>query len=178
MRGVNLNDFESGANGAIGSARERIGDAVDFGNRERVRNRIARAKRNRRRRDWQPTVRLIGRDHSAAIPRHMRAGFASRVRELHGWHRALLLDEARDFAELRHVIFAPDAEVPVRNTSAWFDGRSFGHDESRTADGARTEMDKVPVAGEAVNRGVFAHRRYGDAIGQRCAACWKGFEEH
>jgi len=44
-------------------------------------------------------------------------------------------------------------------------------------DGSRAEMCEVPVGREAVDAGILAHRRHGDAIAQRDAAQFERREE-
>ena len=83
---------------------------------------------------------------------------------------SVLVEERGDALELGDVFIFPDAEVAGGDTSFRTDGVCFGEDESGTADGAAAEMDEVPVVGEAVDGGVFAHGGDGDAVGQSEAA--------
>ena len=46
------------------------------------------------------------------------------------------------------------------------DGGGLGDDEAGAAEGAAAEVDEVPVVGEAVVRGVFAHGGDDDAVGE------------
>ena len=57
------------------------------------------------------------------------------------------------------------------------DGVGFGDDEAGSADGAAAEVDEMPVVGEAVGGGVFAHGGDGDAVGEGEAAELQGGEE-
>jgi hypothetical protein len=75
------------------------------------------------------------------------------------------------------VVVAPDAEIAGGDAGFGADGVGFGDDEGGAADGAAAEMDEVPVVGEAVDGGVLAHGRDGDAVGQGEAAQLEGSEE-
>ncbi len=77
----------------------------------------------------------------------------------------MLVQEGGDALELRDVVVLPDAEVAGRDAGFGADGIGFGDDETGAADGAAAEMNEVPVIGEAVHGGVFAHGGYGDAVG-------------
>jgi hypothetical protein len=69
----------------------------------------------------------------------------------------------RKFFEVRIL---PDAEVSGTDAAFRQDGDSFGEDGTCSADGARAEMDEMPVIGEAVFTGVLAHGGDGDSIAE------------
>jgi hypothetical protein len=62
---------------------------------------------------------------------------------------------------------APDAKIFGTDPAVSRDGARFGEDQRGTADRAAAEMREVPLAGEAVDAGVLAHRRYEHAVCER-----------
>jgi hypothetical protein len=80
------------------------------------------------------------------------------------------MKERGDPLKFGDVLVVPDAEVAGRDAGFGADGVGFGDDEGGAANGAAAEMDEVPVVGEAVDGGVFAHGRDGDAVGEGKAA--------
>ena len=77
----------------------------------------------------------------------------------------------------RDVLVLPEAEVLGADAAFGGDGGGFGEDEGRAADGAAAEVDEMPVVGEAVLAGVFAHGRDDDAVGEGQGADGDGGEE-
>ena len=79
---------------------------------------------------------------------------------------AVLVEEGGDALEVEDVLVFPDAEVAGSDASFRVDGVSLGEDKGSAADSSAAEMDEVPVVGEAVDGGVLAHGRDGDAVGE------------
>ena len=98
-------------------------------------------------------------------PRRRHAGFAAGVGELDSGARALGMEEGGDAGERRDVLVLPEAEILGADAAFGCDGSGFSEDESCAADGAAAKVDEMPVVGEAVLAGVFAHGRDDDAIG-------------
>ena len=84
--------------------------------------------------------------------------------ELDAGARALRVDELDDAGEACDVFVFVDAEVVWGDAAFGYDGGGLKQDQSGTALGAGTEMDHVPVVGEAVECGVLAHGRDADAV--------------
>src|SRR5262245_21520450 len=59
---------------------------------------------------------------------------------------------------------APNAGVAWRDASFRCDGGCFDEHECRAAYRAASQMDQVPITGEAVVGAVLAHRRDNDAV--------------
>ena len=91
--------------------------------------------------------------------------------------RALRVNELRDAGEGGDVVVLPDAEIARRDAAFRSDGGGFQRDQAGAALRACAEMDKMPIGGEAVLRGVLAHGRDADAIGDREGAELKRREE-
>src|SRR6516165_577741 len=53
----------------------------------------------------------------------------------------------------------PDAEVLRTDAAFWKHGRCFREHESRPANCATPEMDKVPIVGVTIDARILAHRR-------------------
>jgi hypothetical protein len=88
-----------------------------------------------------------------------------------------LADRLDDTGErpLRRVVIEPEiagGDPPLRR-----DGGRLQNEQPGAGKRERAEMDHVPVAGLSVLRGILAHRRDDDAIGDREAAEGEGFKE-
>jgi hypothetical protein len=83
---------------------------------------------------------------------------------------ALRDDEARDPRKRLEVLLAPNAEILRRNPPLRRNCRGFREHKPGAANRARGQMSEMPVVGVAVDRGILAHRRNADAIGERDVA--------
>jgi hypothetical protein len=99
------------------------------------------------------------------------------VRELGAGVGTVLVKEGSDALEFGNVFVFPDAEISRRDAALWAHGVGLCDNESGTAYGAAAEVDQVPVVGKAIDAGVFAHGRHGDAVWQSEAAELKRREE-
>src|SRR5258705_6186298 len=164
VRAMELDQPEAGvecARGRVAKGGDHSADARDV---EGMRHLRPLAEGNRARRpDGRPSA-LVRRERPAAAPRRVTARLAPGVRELHSWYRTLRGDEARDAREHVDVLVAIDSQIERRDASIRGNGGGFGDDEPRTSHGPASEMDDVPVIGEAVDAGVFTHRTHADAI--------------
>ena len=79
---------------------------------------------------------------------------------------ALGVEEPGDALKGGDVLVLPDAEVAGGDAALRGDGGGFKDDEGGAALGAGSEVDEMPVGGEAILRGVLAHGRNADAIGE------------
>lgn len=87
---------------------------------------------------------------------------------------SLRVDELRDAREAGDVFIGVDAEVGGRDAAFRQNRGSFEHDEAGPTLGPAAEMDEMPVVGESVLRGVLAHGRDADAVGEGDGAKLKG----
>ena len=78
------------------------------------------------------------------------AGFPAGVSQLNAGAGALGVNELSDPREGGDVVVFPDAEVAERDAAFRGDRGGFKGDESGAALGASTEMNEMPVCGEAV----------------------------
>src|SRR5262249_26662700 len=166
VRGVDFHDVETGFDRAARRLPEVRGDTVDFGFCESMRRRILRTERDRTRRCRLPAAFIFG-NRGAPFPRPSDARLASGVRQLDPGGGALLLYEPGDSRQKLAMLILPDTQVPGRNPSAWLDGGRLGEYESRASDGPASEMDEVPVVGEAIFARILAHGRDCDTITQQ-----------
>ena len=97
--------------------------------------------------------------------------------KLHSRNASLPVDEADDASERLDVFVFPDAEILRADASFGQDGGRFGEDQGCASDGATAEVDEVPVVGESVVAGVFAHGRNEDAVGEVEVADVEGIEQ-
>ena len=118
-----------------------------------------------------------GRNGASLLPWNGHAGLAAGVSELGASVGAVLVEEVRDALEFGDVLVFPDSEVSRRDAAFGVDRVGLCDDEAGTADGAAAEMDQVPVAGEAIDAGVFAHGGDGDTVWHSEAAEFKRGEE-
>src|ERR1700722_8733407 len=111
VRGMNLDHFKSGDQSAMRSGRECLHHAPNTGSGQLTGSRIAFKKRHGARSDDLPAVRLVLRNESAAVPRHLGAGFAPGVRQLDARYGTLALDERRDALQRFNMLRLPDAQI-------------------------------------------------------------------
>ena len=76
------------------------------------------------------------------------------------------MNELNDTVEGGDVGVVPDSQIAGGDAALGEDGRGLLDDQAGAALGAGAEMDEMPIGGEAVVRGVLAHGRYADAVGQ------------
>jgi hypothetical protein len=72
--------------------------------------------------------------------------------ELDAGSSAFGVEEFDDVCERRDLRFFPQAEIGIGNAAFRRDSRRFENDKSEAADGEASQMDEVPVIGEAVSR--------------------------
>src|SRR5450755_1548423 len=144
--------------------------------RHRSRGMVFRRKCNRRRRDGLPSA-VSELDPPIAFPGGGRAGFASGVCQLNSGNAALRADEAHDTGQRLDMRIRPEAEIFGTDAPYGGDRCRLGEDKSGATDGAASQMNEVPVVGQSVNAGVFAHGRDSNAVGQRDATQCKRFEQ-
>ena len=165
--GVDLDEVKAGGEGAMRGLGEGVDDGVDSGLIEGLRYCVAGGEGDGAGRDGLPAA-FLGRWSSRSPANGRRhAGFAAGVGELDSGTHALRVDEASDALQVGNVRVFPDAQVGGRDAAFRDDGGGLKHDEACAALGAAAEVDKMPVVGEAVLRGVLAHGRDADAVGEK-----------
>jgi len=107
----------------------------------------------------------------------MGAGLAPGMSQLNPGHGALGSDKARDALQRGDLCVVPQAQVFGGDTALGGHGGGFGENQPRPADSAAAEVDQVPVVGQAIDAGVLAHRRHGNAIEQGQLAQGIRFEQ-
>ena len=83
---------------------------------------------------------------------------------------ALLPDEMYDARKIFDVLVFPYAEVGRTDAAVGGYSNGFGEHGSSSANGARAQVNHMPVVGEPIFAGIFTHRRNGNAVTKRNAA--------
>ena len=97
--------------------------------------------------------------------------------QLNAGARTLRVDELGYALERGNVVVLPDAVIGGGDTALRRDGGSLKGDQACATLSTCAEMDEMPIVGEAVLRGVLAHGRDSDAIGEGDGAKLKGREK-
>ncbi|MNL24596.1 hypothetical protein D3C87_1460390 [compost metagenome] len=125
-----------------------------------------RVVRHGRRRPALPAA-CAGRHQLAAIPGRVAGCLAARVAQLDAELDGRIAAHGRHHAAQRGLGFVgPQAEVSRRDAAIGLHRGGFREQQSGSRQRQMTQMDHVPVGGAAFFRGVFAHGRDDDAIGQ------------
>ncbi|MNJ62791.1 hypothetical protein D3C77_586460 [compost metagenome] len=86
--------------------------------------------------------------------------------QLDAGHAPLGGDETGDALQRGDLSVVPQAEVFGGDAAIGGHRHGFSDHQARATHGAAAQMDKVPVVGQAIDGGILAHRRNGDAVGQ------------
>jgi len=89
------------------------------------------------------------------------------MRELNSRDRALFTNETSDAAERRDVLVLPDSQILRADAAFGRRSASFRENQRCSADGAASEMDQMPIRGEAVRARILARGRNNDSVAQR-----------
>ena len=76
------------------------------------------------------------------------------------------LDESSDSLERFDVLILPYAEVARRDASFLRNARGLNHDQTCAAHGPASQVNQMPVIGEAILGGILAHRGDADPVGE------------
>ena len=163
MRHVQFERIETGATRTPRRRDELFGHRVHVALRHLPRDVPTVRIRDGRGRDRFPR-RLVAK-RPVALPRQLARRLAARVPDLEPDLRLRVgVDEIGDPSPRDELFIVVDARTPERDPPARRDAGRLAEDEPGTADGARAQMDEVPVVGRAVLRRVLAHRGDDDAI--------------
>src|SRR4029077_1283330 len=157
MSGVQLNEARARGLRPDGSVSKGLHDAGDLSNAQCARSLIAFRERERAGgKDGRPSA-LGGRDRLASIPWLAGACLPACMRQLDSGHRSLFGDEGEGAAQWLHVRVRPYAQVLWADASVGGDSGSFRNDSGSTPHGAASQMNKMPIGGEAIFARVLAH---------------------
>ncbi|MNH18749.1 hypothetical protein D3C79_784660 [compost metagenome] len=166
MGGVDLDYLEARLQCPFGGFDKLGYNILDLVFAQLTRRRVFRVEGNLRRPHRLPATFLDLDAAMLAQPRAMGAGLAPGVGQLDARHGALRGDEAGDALQWGDLFIVPQTKVLGSDPAIGGHSNRFGDDQPGTTDGAATQMDKVPVVGQAIDGGILAHRRNGDAVGQ------------
>ena len=99
------------------------------------------------------------------------------MRQLDTGNRTLSRDETGDALQRLDLFVVPQPQIFGSDAPVFGDGGGLGEYQPGTADGAATEMNQMPVVGQAIDTGVLTHRRHRDAIEQGQLTQGKGFKQ-
>jgi len=99
------------------------------------------------------------------------------VGQLDPRHRALGADKAGDTLQRLNLGIVPQAQVLGGDAAIGSDGGGFAENQPGTANGTAAQVHQVPVIGQAIDGGVLAHRRHGNAVEQGQLAQGIGFKQ-
>jgi len=105
----------------------------------------------------------------ASFPRAARAGFATGMRQLNGWHRAVGFDKGRNARQPCHLFIFPKAQILRTDAAPRLDRGRFHHHNTGATHGAAAQVDKMPVIGKTIVRRILTHRRDHNPIARRDA---------
>ncbi len=163
MCGMNLDYFESSGQRAFGCPREACNHRLDFGTRQSAWRGVILGEANCARRDRLPRAVRCGQS-LAATPRHVRASFASRMRQLHPRYGTTLANKLRNWPPGINVCVQINTRVGRGNSSPLLDCSSFSENQSCATYSAAAEMHQMPGLRMPFHCGIFAHGRNHNAV--------------
>ena len=165
VSGVDFKEVKASGEGTLGAGGEGMDEGVDAGLIQCLGDGVVGCKGDRAGPDGLPSAFRGGKQFIADEGRG-DAGFASGVGELNAAPDSLTVDEFDDAREAVNVLVLVDSEVVGGDAAFGNDGGGLKHDEAGAPLRASAEVNHVPVVGKAVLRGVLAHGRDADAVGE------------
>ena len=162
---VDFKEVKASAEGALGASGKGADNGIDPGLIQRLWNRVVGCEGDRAGADRLPSA-FCGRKQLIADKGRGHAGFTSGVGELNAGTHSLTVDEFDDAREAVNVLVLVNSEVVGGDAAFGNDGGGLKHNEAGTTLCASAEVDHVPVVGKTVLRGVLAHGRDADAVGE------------
>ncbi|MNM85140.1 hypothetical protein D3C81_972490 [compost metagenome] len=166
MGGVDLDHLETGLQGALGRGDEGGDHLLDFILVQFTRRGVLRVEGNLRRTYRLPAALFELDAALLAQPRAIGAGLAPGVSQLDTGHAPLGGDETGDALQRGDLSVVPQAEVFSGDAAIGGHRHGFSDYQASATHGAAAQMDEVPIVGQAIDGGILAHRRNGDAVGQ------------
>ena len=164
MRGVDLDGVEAGAHGPARWRRRRPGRRRRISSSARAAGSSYPSKGTS---DGATVVQppsSSGTDAGPRVPGPVGRRLAARVGELDADRAPWRVHEVHDPAPGLGLLVVPDPGVLRGDPALGRDRRGLGEDQPEPAGRAGAEVHQVPVVGDAVGRGVLAHRRQPDAV--------------
>jgi len=165
VSGVDFNQVEARDSSTACGLPERFHNGVDAGLVERRRDGVCGGKGDGGWGDGLPSA-LSGRDQMLAGERCRHAGLAAGVGKLDARTSALGVDKVDDAGKSRYVLVFPNAQIGGRDAALGLDCGGFKHNQTGATLRPGTQMNKVPIGGEAIFRRVLAHGRDTDAVSE------------
>ena len=179
MRAMQLDEVEAGVGGALRRLDEGLDGALDAGLVQRLRHRIAIGEGDRRRPDDLPGI--IGRlERAAALEGPLGRGLAAGMAELDAEDGRRGREAARRGQRAlgrRLVGVGIEAEAAMRDAAAPLDAGRLDRDHAGARDAERGPVVEMPVGRRSVIGRIHAHRRDGDAVGNRVGSEREGREQ-
>jgi hypothetical protein len=166
MRAVHLKRVEAEPLGALCGCHEGIDDPLQPLGIERQRRRLFRLVRHCRRPFGKPAA-FGNRDQLSAIPRPLTGSLAAGMGKLHrDRDLRMLAHRGDDRLQGRFVGVAVETKAARRDAADGLDRGRLDAEHRSPRQRQRVDMGKMPVGGRAIDRGILAHRRHHDAVGQ------------
>ena len=162
---MQLQHVEAAALAALGRSDERRLDRVHRGAVHLARHLAIGKIGNRRRRHHVPAA-LLQRTVDA-VPHQLGGALAAGMAELQAdLGRRIGVDEIDDAPPRGFLLVVPQPGAARRDAGVAADAGHFGKNQPGAADGARSVMHQMKIAGHALLRRIHAHRRHHCAIGE------------
>ena len=156
--GVHLDHFEARLQRAPGRGDKGLHYILDLRMGQLTGHSVLRIEGDLRRPDRLPAA-LLQRDAAMlAQPGAVGTGLAPGMGELDTRNGPLGGDETGDALQGGDLRVVPQAEVFSGDAPVCRDRHGLGDDQARTADSATAQVHQVPVVGQAIDRGILAHR--------------------
>jgi hypothetical protein len=177
--GVEFEEFVAGGEGAGGGVGELLLEGEDFGGGEFVGGLVVFVEGDCGGGDDLPAALGFGEGlvGGGVVEGAGGGGFSAGVGELEAGGGAVLFEEAGDAGEGFDLGVLPEAGIIGRDAAFGGNGGRLGHHQAVPPHGARSEVDKMPVGGVAVVRGVHAHGRNAEAVAEGDGTEGEGVED-
>ncbi len=163
--GMNLDHVEASLEGAASSQNKSVDDGGDAGLVESLGWGVVGREGQGAGRDSLPAA-LGGQERAMSGEGSLGAGLAAGMGQLNGCAGALRVNELNNSPESGNVSIAPKPEITGGDAALGKDSGGFQDDQAGATLNAATQVDEVPISGEAVPRRVLAHGRDTDAVGK------------
>jgi len=176
VSGVDFDEVEACGEGADGSEAECLDGGGEAGLIEGLGDGVTGRKGDGRGGNGLPGS-FFRQEETLGDEGRGHASLSASVGELDAGTGSLRVEELGDALQGGNVFVFPDAEVTGGDAAFGGDGGGFQRDQGSAALGSGTEVDEMPVGGEAIFRRVLAHGGNADAIGELEGAELEGREE-
>lgn len=177
MSRMHFDHLETGGQRALRRVDKGLDDVSDLAFVQLLGLCVLRIKGDWRRANRQPAALVNLYAAMLAEPGSIGTGLTPCVGQLDASNGALSGNETGDALQGFDLFIVPQAKVLGGDSPVGRDCRGFRKDQSGAADGATTEVDQVPVIGQAIDARILAHWRYRNAVEQGQLTKSVGFKQ-